>query len=118
MALAEVRRGAVRSAAASAQEIAAQAPGFCILPSERMARSISRSACVRPPRSAHGVGAHQQCRGAIGDGFEAWSMMALHAGISSAGAALLPITQSTPAEAGRRGQRLIAALSSRVRSGY
>ena len=43
-------------------------------------------------------------------------MMALHAGISSAGAALLPITQSTPAEAGATRTTLIAAPSRNERN--
>ncbi len=38
-------------------------------------------------------------------------MVALQAGISSAGAALLSITQSTPAKAGATRTTLIAALS-------
>jgi len=46
-----------------------------------------------------------------------WSMMAPHAVISSAGAVLLPITQSTAAEAGAARTRLIAALSRKARSG-
>ncbi|MEZ2145899.1 hypothetical protein AAE026_26945 [Bradyrhizobium sp. DN5] len=49
-------------------------------------------------------------------GFVVWSMMALHAEIRSAGVALLPGTQSVPAEAGATSARLIAAPRKNARS--